>query len=118
MGFKDLQTFNMGLLAKQGWIILNEESTLLQKVVKAKYFPNSSFLDSKIGFSPSYAWRGIWESKKELLQGCRWRVGNEKSINIWIDHWLPGYKVISQNMNDNNLQNKERVESLIDAITH
>ena len=41
MGFRDLKTFNMDLLAKQGWRPINDENSLLFKVYKLKYFPNS-----------------------------------------------------------------------------
>lgn len=47
--FKDLKTFNMNLLAKQGWGTLNEESSLLHNIFKAKYFPHTTFMDSKLG---------------------------------------------------------------------
>lgn len=73
MGFKDLKTFNMALLAKQGWRIHKEEYSLLHRIFKANYFPSSNFKESKLGAAPSYVWRGIWEAKSLLLKGCRWR---------------------------------------------
>lgn len=56
----------------------------------------SSFREAKLGYTPSCAWRGIWESKQDLMKGCRWRVGNEKSIIIWADFWLPEHRLIPQ----------------------
>lgn len=45
MDFKDLKAFNKDLLAKQGWRIMQDESSLLHKVYKAKYFKQGQFLD-------------------------------------------------------------------------
>lgn len=94
MGFKKLHFFNMDLLAKQGWRIIQNESTLLHKIFKARYFPLTSFKDSHLGSAPSYVWRGIWEAKDALLKGCMWRVGDGKCINIWIDYWLPNHRLM------------------------
>ncbi|XP_042950136.1 uncharacterized mitochondrial protein AtMg00310-like [Carya illinoinensis] len=94
MSFKELQIFNEALLAKQGWRIMTEEISLLHKVFKANYFPQTRFCDAKLGSSPSYVWKGIWEPKRNLLRGCRWRVGDEKAINIWSDYWLPCHRLL------------------------
>lgn len=116
--FKDLKIFNMALLAKQGWRIMNETSPLLHNIFKAKYFPNNSFMDSKLVVSPSYAWRGIWEAKKCLSIGRICRVRNEKSINIWDDYWVSGYKNLLFHRSGEDCQNRrDKVESLIDVDT-
>ena len=46
MGFRDLKTFNLAFLAKQGWRIQQRLGSLIHRVLKAKYFANSSFLDA------------------------------------------------------------------------
>ena len=98
MGFRDLQAFNLAMLARQGWRMLEEPSSLMACLYKAKYFPNYDVLRASIGSNPSYARRSIHKSLKVLKQGTRWRVGNGKLVHIWDDKWLPTpttYKVIS-----------------------
>jgi ribonuclease HI len=128
MGFRDLHAFNLAMIAKQGWNILTKPHTLVAKLYKARYFPNSTLFDSKIGHNPSYAWRGIWNARQILMNGCRWSVGNGASINVMSDPWLRGIEgawipspqvqgVHNFNVNDLMIPNvkvwdKEKIESI------
>ncbi len=76
IGFRDLQLFNKALLARQGWRLLHQPSSLLCRVLKAKYFPHTSFLEAGVLGNASYIWRSICESKEVLNCGLRWRVGS------------------------------------------
>ena len=53
MGFRDLQLFNKVLLACQGLRLLHQPSPLLCRVLKAKYFPNQSFLEAAVSGNAS-----------------------------------------------------------------
>jgi len=59
MGFRDLGTFNVALLAKQGWRLLTIEDSLAYKIIKAKYFPKTSFIEAWRGDNSSYTWRSL-----------------------------------------------------------
>jgi hypothetical protein len=85
MGFRDLVLFNKAMLAKQGWRILQNPSSLMTTIIKAKYFPHGDFLNASLGNKPSFAWRSIWHAKELLSQGLLWRVGDGQSIKIWGD---------------------------------
>ncbi|GAA0144681.1 hypothetical protein LIER_42819 [Lithospermum erythrorhizon] len=51
---------NLALLAKQGWRIAVKEASLLGKFLKGIYY-----------------------------RSVRWRVGDEKEMDIWKDPWIP-----------------------------
>ena len=82
MGFKDLKAFNLALLAKQGWRIIQNPDSLLHRVLKAKYFKSTSFLEAQLGSNPSYTWRSLMEAKSIVERGMRWSIGNGRSVNV------------------------------------
>ena len=93
MGFKDIHSFNMALLAKQGWRLLTEPNSLFSRIFKAKYFPWCSFFKAKLGSNPSYIWRSILAARKLLAASIQWKIGNGMSVNIWDDDWgIPDLK--------------------------
>ncbi|CAN1800986.1 Putative ribonuclease H protein At1g65750 [Linum perenne] len=75
-------------MGKQGWKFLTEPNALVTRIFKAKYFPRRDFLSAELSRNPSYAWRGIWESKDLISRGYRWRVGDGADIEVWKDPWV------------------------------
>lgn len=47
LGFRDLETFNLAMLAKQAWRLEVGEDSLFFKVFKAQYFPTTTFLKAQ-----------------------------------------------------------------------
>jgi hypothetical protein len=88
MGFRDLELFNMAMLAKQGWRIIQQPDSMLATVLKEKYFCEASFLTAAIGHNHSYAWHNILKARGVLERGLMWQVGNGESIRVWDDKWL------------------------------
>jgi hypothetical protein len=89
LGYRDLESFNMTLLAKQGWRLTKFPTTLAAKVFKEKYFSDGDLLSSNLGTKPSYAWRSIWGSKPLLKVGLLWGIGDGSNIKILGDKWIP-----------------------------
>jgi hypothetical protein len=50
MGLRNFHNFNMAILAKQAWSFMTKLDTLVAKIYKATYFPNSTLFDSHIWF--------------------------------------------------------------------
>ncbi|KAA3471189.1 reverse transcriptase [Gossypium australe] len=80
MRFRSLSKFNVALLAKQGWCILNYPDSILTKVLKAKHFTNTNFLNSELGQLPSYIWKSEWVAKG-LLENRRGKQNCENSLS-------------------------------------
>lgn len=59
LGFRDLHAFNMAMLAKQGWRLLQNPSSLCAQILQAKYHPGSSILEAMPRKGISYAWHSI-----------------------------------------------------------
>jgi len=89
IGFRELDSFNVALLAKQGWRLVMNLDSLAARVFKEKYFPASTFLSSTLGRRPPYMWRSIWNARPLLKEGLLWRIGDGASVKIWGDNWIP-----------------------------
>ena len=67
--FKDLNFFNIALLAKQCWRILNNLEALLTKA--------------------SWAWASILKGRDFIKEYVLWQIMDGKDVNIWKDRWIP-----------------------------
>jgi hypothetical protein len=114
MRYRDLECFNMALLAKQGWRILQNPNSVVAKVYEEKYYKGGTFLTSNVGKKSSYAWRSIWNAKKLLEEGLVWRVGNGQSIKIWGDRWILSPSMYSIQSPPRILDREDKVGALID----
>lgn len=66
MGFKNLHAYNLAMLAKQGWRLLTNPSSLIARLYKAVYFPDGNFLNAHMGDAPSFSWRSIVNARHIL----------------------------------------------------
>ncbi len=88
LGFRDLQKFNLALLVKQFWRLMQCKSSLLYKVFSAKFFPNGNILKASAKARGSFAWRSILKVKDLTKSGLSWRVGDGTKIPIKGSNWL------------------------------
>lgn len=89
MGFKNLHAYNLAMLAKQGWRLLTNPSSLIAHLYKAVYFPDGNFLTAHMGDAPSFSWGSIINARHILQAGLVWKVGYGMDIRIWDDNWIP-----------------------------
>lgn len=83
LGFRDLKSFNLAMLAKQGWRLMHSPDSLLGRIFQARYFPNGEFTEATLGPRPSATWRGILQARPYVLKGLRVRIGNGFHTTIW-----------------------------------
>jgi hypothetical protein len=43
LGFRDIELFNLALLGKQGWRLLQQPDSFMANFFKEKYYPNGPF---------------------------------------------------------------------------
>ena len=118
MGFRGLHCFNKSLLAKQCWGLWENMDSLVAQIMKAKYYPNCSVLEAKLGNKPSFAWPSIINLGDLVKKGLIWRIGNGNNVRILGDKWLPistTYKIQSPTTI---LHKEAKVNELIDPDLH
>jgi hypothetical protein len=117
MEFRDLVLFNQALLAKQIWRLIEDPSSLVARIMKAKYHPRCSVMEALLGTKPSFAWRSISSAQPMIKNGLVWRVGNGRDINIWGEKWLPIPTTFAVQTPRRFMVEQARVVELIDPIT-
>jgi len=89
LGFRDLHAFNIAMLARQGWRLIQHPRSLCAQILKARYYPDSNVLHAHSRSGMSYSWRSILKGIELLKKGIIWRVGDGEQIDVWDDPWLP-----------------------------
>ena len=96
MGFWDLNAFNLAMLAKHAWRLIQNTHSLFHKVYKARYFPRNSFLKAELGPNPSFVWRSLLAARVIIMEGSRWQVGDGRTIEVATHVWLPHAPIFLQ----------------------
>lgn len=116
MGFKDLFEFNLALLCKTAWRIVNNYEELWIKVLRGLYFPDGDFLQGRKGGGVSWGWINVFEGMSTMLKGLIWSVGNGRKIKIWNDPWIPDLENFILDLQDNvEINEEDKVALLMDG---
>lgn len=67
----------------------NNEDSLVTRILKAKYFAKSNFMEVQLGSNPSYTWKSLLEGRLVFEKRLLWRVGTDTNIMINISTWVP-----------------------------
>ena len=89
MGFRDIHCFNLAMLAKQAWRLLENPDSLCATILRVKYYPDGDLLNTDLKKGSSFTWQSIMAGVSSLKRGHIWRVGNGQNIDIWEDAWIP-----------------------------
>ncbi|KAJ0087890.1 hypothetical protein Patl1_32318 [Pistacia atlantica] len=99
LGFRDLELFNLAMLAKQGWRLLHYPNSFAARVLSAKYYLEGYFSEAKVKRTSSFIWSSVMVARPVLESGLMWRIGDGSKARIWKDKWLPSpssFKIQSQ----------------------
>lgn len=80
--YRDLVDFNLALLAKQSWRILQNSNAMWVHILKGSYFPDPDFLDAELGSQPSWLWSSLLDGRDSILCKARRLVLNGEQTNI------------------------------------
>jgi hypothetical protein len=69
MRFRDILCFNLALLAKQVWRLVQETYFLCARVLGARYFPFGDLLNAELKKRSSFTRQSIWSGIQTLKKG-------------------------------------------------
>lgn len=75
LGFWSLHDFNIALLAKQFWRIINNPIGFWVRILHGHYFPNRDALNVSKGSSALWAWSSLLNGRDLIVDGGCWQVG-------------------------------------------
>ena len=76
LGFRDMHSFNMAMLSRLAWRLIQNPDSLCARVLKSKYYPNGKLLETVFASDSSPVWRAIEFGLELLKKGLIWRVGD------------------------------------------
>jgi len=94
LGIKDIKLFNIVLLTKWKWRLVQESQGLWKNIVESKYGSWRSLEEMKSGRVESYWWTdlrqacGLREGNTWFEESVIWRVGSGNRIKFWEDVWI------------------------------
>lgn len=91
MGFQELRLFNLAMLGKQGWRLIENPDSLCAKVLKGRYYHDSEFLSAICKKLASHTWQAILAGREVLHKVLVRQIGDGSSTRIWQDRWIPNH---------------------------
>ena len=81
--FRMIHEFNLALLAKQLWRLVQYPDSLVARVLCGRYYIMSSPLRVIPITNPSYVWTSISAAQKLLLLGIRQKMHSGYEVKVW-----------------------------------
>ena len=76
IGFWDMSLFNLALLARQAWRMIERPDSLCARVLKFKYYLDGELIDTVFAFEAFLVWHGIEHGLELLKAPLIWKIGD------------------------------------------
>lgn len=60
----------------------------MAKILKAKYFKYSEFIEAKLRSNLSFVCKSILWGRQMFYKGLRWRIGNWNQVSVFSNNWI------------------------------
>ncbi|OVA05694.1 hypothetical protein BVC80_261g9 [Macleaya cordata] len=77
------------MLARNTWRLAENPDSLWGRILKAKYFSGTDFLNANCPNNSSWSWKCIHHIKEKIKPFISWIVGDGNFIDPWCDRWIP-----------------------------
>ncbi|OVA00100.1 hypothetical protein BVC80_1327g3 [Macleaya cordata] len=112
LGFRNLEGFNLALLAKIGWRLLSERDTLWVQILKHKYFLHGNPLKIISKKNSSWLWKCITKGFIQIKKFGVWEIRDGSRVDIWEDIWIPNITTLTEKPSIDTLSNINKVKDL------
>lgn len=85
LALKKPKTPNKALLAKHGWNLVSNSSSLWACVLK--YLHNHSLFNWPTNRPESHIWKSITRTTFLLSRGIKWSIGDDHTVSLWKGWW-------------------------------
>ena len=102
LGIKDIDTFNLALLGKWKWNLMQEKGEIWTRVLESKYGGWRSFHELGRAGQQSVWWRDLKQTFNISHQGdiiqsnMRWKVVGGDKIRFWEDKWSQQQQTLAE----------------------
>lgn len=97
LGVRDLGTVNKSIIIHAACNIATNKNPMLTSILKAKYYPNSSFWTASNSGTRSVFWSSIIQVKKELHDNTILQL-HAGDTSIWSTPWCPSWESIHDHL--------------------
>jgi hypothetical protein len=97
LGTRDMELINKSLLIQTTWNIITNKTPILSNVLKAKYYPTSSFWTATATGPRSVFWSSVLQVRHHLHDNSTIQIHAGNS-SIWSSPWVPSWNSIHDNL--------------------
>jgi hypothetical protein len=97
LGIRDMELINKSLLIYTAWNIVTDKNPFLSNIMKAKYYPNSSFWTAPASGPRSVFWSSVLQIKHHLSENSIIQIHAGNS-SIWSSPWMNSWSTIHEDI--------------------